>query len=100
MHDTADTFTVVSTHTHSRPCSTLLQATNQKERGMTEKDVKRLEAALEEEQEMADDPEALLDSIEVGGLDLWRMEHPAHRLTGMHSCSGRFAKWLLQELLL
>ena len=36
---------------------------------MTEKDVKRLEAALEEEQEMADDPEALLDSIEVGWLE-------------------------------
>ena len=38
---------------------------------MTEKEVKRLEAALEEEQEMADDPEALLDSIEVGRLVLW-----------------------------
>ena len=67
---------------------------------MTEKDVKRLEAALEEEQEMADDPEALLDSIEVGWLDVWRMEQPTHGLAGNHSCFRRCATWLLQEMVL
>ncbi len=57
---------------------------------MTEKDVKRLEAALEEEQEMADDPEALLDSIEVGWLEF--LEDGATNLQ-----AGR-QSLLLQEL--
>ena len=66
---------------------------------MTEKDVKRLEAALEEEQEMADDPEALLDSIEVGWLDPCRLQ-PTYRLAGSRSCFSQCATWLLPELLL
>ena len=67
---------------------------------MTEKDVKRLEAALEEEQEMADDPEALLDSIEVGWLECCTMEQLNCGLAGSHSCSRRSATWLLHNLLL
>eukprot|EP00891_Asterochloris_glomerata_P001509 jgi/Astpho2/1509/fgenesh1_pg.00026_%23_20_t len=64
--------------------STDSKATNQKERGMTEKDVKRLEAALEEEQEMADDPEALLDSIEVGWLEFLESSFKAAQRPPVH----------------
>ena len=67
---------------------------------MTEKDVKRLEAALEEEQEMADDPEALLDSIEVGWLGVCSMEQLNCGLAGSYSCSRRFPTWLLHKLFL